>query len=226
MLEGDLRAVFGPGLRSLVVYRPVAAADRSPTPALALVDRLTADDLRACAGRIATWRDAGLRTPLLLTVQEFERSLDAFPLEFGAILSSYQVISGSDPFEGLRIDSTHLRRACERQARSHLLHLREEYLETEGRGDLVADLIVESAPALMGIIESLARLRGVATDGAVTQTSGILAPPALDHDAFEHVVALANGRRLSADQARHLFPRYLDALERLVRDIDEWSPRG
>jgi hypothetical protein len=205
----------------------VAAGDRTPpTPTLALVDRLTADDLRACAGRISTWRDAGLHTPLLLAVQEFERSLDAFPLEFGAILSSYQVISGSDPFEGLRIDSTHLRRACERQARSHLLHLREDYLETEGRGDLIADLIVESAPALLGIVESLVRLRDVTAGGDRTQVKEILAPPALDHDVFESVVALAKGRRPSADHARHLFPRYLEALERLVRDIDEWSPRG
>ena len=91
---------------------------------------------------MAAWHDAGLATPLLLAAHEFGRSLDAFPLEFGAILADHVVVAGSDPFDGLRVDAADLRRACEVQARSHLLHLREGYLETRGRGDALADLIV------------------------------------------------------------------------------------
>ena len=56
-------------------------------------------------------------------------SLDAFPLEFGAILADHAVVSGASPFDGLTVDAADLRRACEVQARSHLLHLREGYIE-------------------------------------------------------------------------------------------------
>src|SRR5262245_60982900 len=91
-LERDLRAIFGDRLRSLVQFRALDERADPPTPTLAVVDRLAADDLRACAGRIASWHDQGLATPLLLASHEFERSLDAFPFEFGAILADYRVV--------------------------------------------------------------------------------------------------------------------------------------
>jgi hypothetical protein len=219
-----LRAVFGERLQSLVAYRPVADSSRSAAPTLAVVDGLTAEDLRACAPRVRGWRDVGLRAPLLLAVDEFARSLDTFPLEFGAILTDYHVVAGPDPFEGLLVDRTHLRRACERQARSHLLHLREGYLETEGGGDAVAELILESAAPLAGIIGSLARLRGIEVGDHEAAALEIEAALGLDSGALGRVVALIGGRALSADHARHLFPRYLDALERLVRYVDQWTP--
>ena len=119
---------------------------------LAIVDTLSAGDLRACAGRMAAWHEAGLAAPLLVAAHEFARSLDAFPFEFGAILADHAVVSGASPFDGLSVDPADLRRACEVQARSHLLHLREGYLETRGRADALAVLIVRSAPACAALI--------------------------------------------------------------------------
>src|SRR6185295_16401084 len=91
----------------------------------------------------------------------FERSLDAFPLEFGAIIADHAVVAGRDPFEGLAIEPADLRRACEVQARSHLLHLREGFLETQGRGDAIAVLVVRSAAPFAALLGSLARLQGL-----------------------------------------------------------------
>src|SRR5688572_32870501 len=103
-LDRDLKAVFGARLRSIVAYGDAGGSDRAPTPTLAIVDGLTADDLRACADRVAAWHDAGLATPLVLGTREFGRSPDAFPYEFGAILADHVVVSGENPFEGLRLD--------------------------------------------------------------------------------------------------------------------------
>src|SRR6185295_230749 len=88
-LDADLRSVFGGRLRSLVAYRDAGATTQAPTPTLAIVDQLTTDDLRACAGRVQSWHDAGLATPLILRRDEFGRSLDAFPYEFGAIVADH-----------------------------------------------------------------------------------------------------------------------------------------
>src|SRR5439155_16909943 len=118
------------------------------------------DDLRACAGRVKGWHDAGLATPLVLAGHEFDRSLDVFPLEFGAILADHTIVSGANPFEQLTVDAADLRRAVEVQARSHLLHLREGYLETRGRDDALSDLIVKSARPFAALLVSLARLEG------------------------------------------------------------------
>lgn len=204
-LERELGEIFGGRLRSLVVYAP--AASGAPTPALAVVDGLSVDDLRACAARAAGWHDRELATPLVLEAGEFARSLDAFPLEFGAILAEHVVVAGVNPFDGCRVDPNDLRRACEVQARSHLLHLREGFIETEGRGDAIAALIVRSAPPLAALIASVHRLNGAG----------------LDDPVLARVARLSAASPLSADEARQLFPAYLGAIEALTRRIDQWS---
>ena len=191
-----------------------------------MVDELSASDLRACAALTASWHERGLATPLMVATHEFGRSLDAFPLEFGAIIADHVVVAGANPFETLRVDPLDVRRACEVQARSHLLHLREGYLETRGRADALAVLIVESAPAFASLITSLARLeRPVGDDNAAAarhaeRTLGV--PPG----SIGAIVALVGVDEIPSVQAEQLFPPYLDAVERLVHYVDGWSKRG
>jgi hypothetical protein len=206
-LTRDLEAIFGARLRSLVAY---AAADQEPgglEPTLAVVDDLSPDDLRACADRVKTWHDAGLATPLLLGAPEFARSLDAFPFEFGAILGDHVVVRGADPFEGLRVNAEDFRRACEIQARSHLLHLREAYIETEGRSDALADLIARSAAPLAALLRNVERLKAAGPSDAV----------------LARVARIHARNPLPADEARRIFPEYLRAVEHLTNAIDRWS---
>ena len=222
-LERDLRSTFGDRLLSLVAYRPAIETGRALVPTLAIVDRLTTADLDACSVRVAAWQDAGLATPLLLTYEEFGRSLDVFPLEFGAILAEHVVVSGPSPFEGLHVDQAHLRHACEVQARSHLLHLREGYMETGGRGDAIADLIARSAEPLAALLKSVARLQGIDVPDIETTAGEIERALGLSGRTLSIVVALGLGRSLTTDEARRLLPAYLDAAERLTRFVDRWS---
>lgn len=208
-LDRELRDIFGSRLHSLVAYTAADASEAAPTPTLAIVDNLTADDLRACAGRVASWHDAGVATPLLLEAQEFDRSLDVFPFEFGAILADHTLISGRNPFDGLRVDPADLRRACEVQARSHLLHLREGFIETAGRGDALVELIGRSATPLGALLRS-ARLLGHAPVNE-----------AAENQTLARVAKLRNAAALSSDEARGLFPDYLEGVERLTRAIDQ-----
>src|SRR5206468_4277409 len=114
-LQRDLSSVFGARLQSLVIYGPRARESRdgaqahhdhhdhhdshdnhdnhhrhaAPIQTMAVVDALSGDDLRACAARVSGWHDGGLATPLLVVAAELERSLDSFPLEFGAIQAEH-----------------------------------------------------------------------------------------------------------------------------------------
>jgi len=231
----DLGEIFGKRLESVVVYgfaanggaardpHAHAAADTaSEVHTLAIVDALSRADLEACAKLVPRWHDAGLATPLLLEAREFERSLDAFPLEFGAILADHALVSGRNPFEGLTIDSSDLRRACEVQARSHLLHLREGFLETRGRGDALSVLIVRSAAPFAALLKSIARLEGAEAHDA--SAAGRHAERRLDvaGGIVTDVVALARVSEISSEEALKIFPRYLDAVERLVAYVDGW----
>jgi hypothetical protein len=234
-LERELREVFGSRVQSLVVYglhtheaehSHAAHGHGHDEPALVhtltVVDSVGPDDLRACTTRLGSWHDAGLATPLVLAADEFARSLDAFPFEFSAILADHALVFGKSPFEGLQIDEADLRRACEVQARGHLVHLRQGYMETRGRGDALALLIVRSAPAWASLLQHVARLQGLSThdraaagrhiERALNLTSGV-----------EDIAKLVGVREISSADAERLFPAYLDAAERLTKYVDRWS---
>lgn len=204
-LDNELRAIFGPRIHSLMVHGANGRQD-TPVATLAVVETLTAADLRRCAASVAGWHDRGLATPLIVGRDEFARSLDAFPFEFGAILADHEVISGADPFSGLAVDPSDLRRACEVQARSHLLHLREAYIETLGRSDAVAALVARSAPPLVALLKNVA----------------LLHPPPAESSVLARVCELSPAGTISADEADRLFPTYLVAVEQLVTGLDQW----
>ena len=242
-LERDLRGIFGARLQSLSIYgtprhahgehdahgahthaaHAVPGHDHPPTTTLAVVESMTHEDLRGCAGRIATWHDAGLATPLLIAAREFERSLDAFPLEFGAIVANHIVVAGGSPFASLKVDPADVRRACEVQARSHLLHLREGYLETRGRADALSVLIVQSAGAFAALVASVARLEGHASDDPAAAARHVERLLNLPGGPVTEVAKLVGVQEISSGDAERLFAPYLDAVERLVNYVDGWN---
>jgi hypothetical protein len=205
-IDRDLREMFGDRLRSVVAYAVTDRVPGTPQPMLVIVEALTPADLRDCAARVVRWQESGIATPLFLETAEFPRSLDVFPFEFGAIIADHVIVSGENPFGGLQIDQEDLRRACEVQARSHLLHLREGYIETQGRSDALAALITRSSGPLSALLRSVARLKGRQfADGVLGQ------------------IANLHSQELSSDTARRLFPEYLSAVEHLTNEIDRWG---
>ena len=239
-LERDLRSIFGGRLHSFVVYGLRAQASqgdshgshaahaahqtaRAATHTLAVVETLSIEDLRACSARVTAWHEEGLATPLVLAAHEFSQSLDAFPFEFGAILADHALVSGRNPFDGLKVETGDLRRACEVQARGHWLHLREGYLETRGRADALSVLIVESAPAFAALLTSVAQLDRVAAGDLGTAARHLERRLSLPSTASE-IAALAGVHEIPSAEAERLFAPYLETVERLVAYIDRWKP--
>ena len=235
MLERELRGVFGSRLQSLVIYGQRAHASTGAhaahghgheaplTRTMAVVDSMTAEDLRACAGHVETWHDAGLATPLLFAAYEFEQSLDVFPLEFGAILADHTLVAGANPFATLAVDPADVRRACELQARSHRLHLREGFLETRGRAGAVALLIVQSAAAFAALVTSIARLEGHDRDDVAAASRHIERSLGLPAGTVTAVTDLVGVHEVSSADAERLFGPYFDAVDRLVQYVDGWK---
>ena len=234
-LQSDLQEIFGTRFESLVLYgthvhATAGAPPRAPVHTLALVASLTYADLTACASRMRDWAGAGLAAPLLLRADEFAASLDAFPLEYGAIIAHHQVLHGSDPFAGISVDPEDVRRACEVQAKSHLLHLREGFLETGGRGEAVARLIQGSIGSFTTLLINLATLDGDG-DGSVATSPDALARYAesyvkISGALITRLLGLASSPAPSADEAIQLYPPYLDASDTLARFVDRWKERS
>ena len=220
----DLRTIFGARLHALVAYGLVSTnLDGSYLRTLGLVERVTFEDLARAVPLAAEWLRRGLAVPLLLSRHEFERTLDVFPLEYGNLIASHVVIAGDDPFATVRVADADRRRGCELQAKSHLIHLREGFLETQGDPKHVVRLIASSAPAFRTLLTNLARLeigdqsdRGLDSNALATieQSIGVPAPLIAE-------ILASTGMSTIADPTA-LLARYIDASERIWRYVDGW----
>jgi hypothetical protein len=215
-MAADLQRVFGSRFVGLAAYGQNAS--------VGFVDALAADDLQAMRSLVETWHRDGLATPLVMTVDELNRSLDAFPLEYQAMIDTHVVIAGRMPFAAVQIDAADLRRACEAQARSHLIHLRQGWLESGSHESHLADLVVRSAAPFRALLANVARLSGAPHDTFddlnrfAEQTIGM--PVGIARDVLD-----LNAHPEHGHQVRARLGDYLAAAERLWNFIDTWHAR-
>ena len=215
LLADDLRAIFGDRFVALVAYdyrRSVVFA-RS----------IAVQDLAAAARHADGWASRlTLEVPLMLTPDEFRRSLDTFPVEYGAILRRHVVIAGTPPFEGVSVAEADLRRALEVLAKGHVLHLRAGAINTGGRAARGRDLIAASIDPFRAILASAARLHGqeLETDDELAAFAGT----ALDipADTVRGILAIDDAGDFDPSA---VMPPYLDAAERVWAALDKWRDR-
>jgi hypothetical protein len=222
-LAADLQRVFGNRLHSVCAYG-AASGSEADIRSIALVDRLDFDDLAACVPLARNWGKLGLAVPLLLERDEFTRTLDVFPLEYGEIIASHTVVLGDNPFEGLAVPDVDRRRACELQAKSHLIHLREGFLETGGDPRRVSALIGASAEGFRRLLANIVAL--VAPAGA--DADDHLPENAEDHIGVpaeltrEVLAGSGSGPSTIADPTA-LLAHYIGAVERVWEFVDGWK---
>lgn len=226
-LAGDLQAVFGDRLHAVVIYgahaRPHTRPVHAPIQTCALIEDISYGDLSACAERAPAWRAMGLEMPLLLPAREFERSLDVFPIEYGDILEHHVPVHGTDPFKAHAVVEDDLRRACEVQARGHVIHLREGFLLAAHDADAIARLVTASAGPFAALMDAFTRV----THGPRPATPDMLAAHAervagLSATLIERLLAIEEDDRLSPDDATQLYPPYIDLMHSLVAFVDTW----
>jgi hypothetical protein len=223
-LAAELGRVFAARLQSVAAYgldAPAAAPRLLHT--LALVDRLAFGDLAACAPLAAGWRRRSLAVPLILERDEFLRTLDVFPLEYGDIIANHVLVSGADHFVAARISPVVVRRACELSAKSHLIHLREAFMETGADQQAIGRLIAASAPAFRALLRNIARLADD-NDSDIAETAerqiGIPAP------VVREVLSAGAGMQSTIAEPTALLSRYIGAAERVWEYVDTCRARA
>lgn len=218
-LVADVTRLFGTRLEAVVAY---GRDRRGGQHSLVLVTSLTVDDLQALALAAAGWRDAGIATPLVLPRDEFARSLDAFPLEYGEIIQTHTVLVGTDPFEGMQVALEDIRRAVEVRLSSHLVHLRENFIEGGGRLKAVEALVRAAAPEFASLLRRVAQLdaQSPADDRALAAWAHTRL--GLDVRTLGDILALASDDAAPVEGVR-LYPEYLAVATRLRQLVDQWS---
>jgi hypothetical protein len=215
-LAADLTRVLGPRLVSVVAY--------SPTRAAAFADRLTADDLQGLAPLVDRWHQEGLETPLLMTPEEFRRSLDAFPLEYEAMLNRHVVIAGTPPFADVHPSEADLRRACEVQAQSFLIHLRQGWLQAADHHEEQETMLIQSAAPLRALLVNVARLHNVRVEDDAALVAFGEQHVGLPAETLRAILALELHPEQSVVllSAPEFMNAYLLAAETLWAFVDKW----
>ena len=222
-LARDLDEVFGTRLQALVAYG--GSHGDGSVHSCAIVDTLKFQDLVKCLPFTGRWHQRRIAVPLMLEATELERTLDIFPLEYAAIIADHVVVRGADPFAGVVIPMEDVRRATEAQAKSHLIHLREAYLETHGEATRIAQLVSASAGPFRALLTNIGRLLGlqVTDDEALAKMAETELK--LPRGVVRDVLASSAAGASTITDPGHLFGQYVEAAGDVWTFVDGWTSK-
>ena len=224
-LVTQLHAAYGARLRSVVLYGSAAAGEQhagSDHNVLLLLDRVDTANLAAASAAARAWRDAGNPPPMTMTVDEWRRSADVFPMEYADILERHRVLHGTAPFADISVSPGNLRLQLEQQVMGKLLQLRQGALIAGTDARRQAELIGASLSTMMVLFRAVVRLHGEQPpddNAALAERVGALA--GFDAAPFVRAVRHVRGADvLGGAQATVVLRGYLAGIEQLDAYLD------
>lgn len=225
-LVTHLQSAQGDNLVSVIVHGSAIAAPgnpkRSDYQTLIVTRSLAANDLRRLRPVIRWWTGAGYEMPVFFTVEEFDNSLDVFPIEFRQMKRAYRVLYGQDLLANREASKEHLRWQTELELRGKLLRLRSLALPaSESTRDLV-NLMTESVVSFVRFLRPIPEMSGeepplgrLATARRVGELLNVDTAPLV------RVLQLRDEpRELMEIEVQDLFASYLDCLTRVIEAVD------
>jgi hypothetical protein len=157
------------------------------------------------------------KTPItikIFTKEELLNSLDVFPIEFLNLKESRVLLLGKDVLEDIKIDQQNLRHECEFYLRTHILKLREGFIQPK-RNE--AQLIRESLPFLLSIFKYLLLLLKQKIPKEKSEIVLHLAHKIdFNKDVFYRIIG-----NLDSNKLGNYFEKYLTELEKIVKKVDK-----
>src|SRR5215212_3150244 len=173
-LVTQLRAAYKERLASVVLYGSAAGGDHIPNRSdynvvvlLESIDSTQLDGTSAVAASAVAraWREAGNPPPMTMSLEEWRRSADIFPMEYADILERNRVLHGPPPFDGISVAPADLRLQLEQQVMGKLLQLRQGALLAGTDGKRQAELVAASLSTMMVLFRAVLRLHGERPEG-------------------------------------------------------------
>ncbi len=159
-----IKELFQDDLQSIILYGSATTEDFIPKQSdlnfLVVLSPEGMKKLSAVQSSIQGWQKQKVSIPLFLTQDYIQASLDVFPIEFLNMQNAYEVIQGDDVLSSLKFKKTDLRLQCERELKGKLLHLRQSFIQTQGKAELLKQLIADSVVTFTSIFAGLLQLKG------------------------------------------------------------------
>ena len=104
----DCKKIFGDDLVSIILYGSAAEGNYRPGKSdinfLVVLTEDGIDALDRALKKTGKWRKRNIATPLFLSGQYIQTSVDAYPLEYLNFQRHYQVVFGRDVLRDLMVD--------------------------------------------------------------------------------------------------------------------------
>lgn len=227
-LVTQLKQVHGSALRAVVLYGSAASDEQvagSDQNVLVIVERLALETLRTLAQTTRAWQEAKNPPPLTLTVDEWLRSADIFPLEYADILERHKVLHGSLPLDGIKVQLADLRLQTEHEAMGKLLRLRRGVMTAGTDSKRQSELLKDSFSSLLVIFRGVLRLHAHTPPRDAVQVARAVATQCgFDAAPFERVAALVRGTALPERDTETVLAGYVAGMESLVTYLDRFIP--
>lgn len=226
-ITADYNNIFGDNLTAIILYGSAALGEyqykKSDINFLIVLTDNGILNIKKCVPLISKWQKRKVTTPLFLTKDYIQSSLDSFPIEFLGIKLNHQIVYGEDIFEQVEIKNEHLRLQCEREMKGKLLHLREGFLNTANHPRQLKLLISKSIATFATIFMALLTLKNEAIPGSrkeiLNKTAELFE---LDKTIFEELIHIRSGqKKLSKPELQQLVERYIQEISKLSIIVDK-----
>jgi predicted nucleotidyltransferase len=222
----DYKSLFGTDLVSIILFGSGARGDYIPGVSdlnfLIVLTEEAISGLGRSFDLLRKWRKRRVATPLFLTQHYITRSLDSFPLEFWDMQRFHQIVYGQDVLKSLTIRRSDLRLQCEREVKGKLLHLRQNYLNSDGKTWRLQSLLSFSVSGFATIFNALLFLKDESPEN---HRQDIFLKTArafeLNADVFDQVLAIRQ-KKLKPKKAQllHLTEAYIEEIRKLAEKVD------
>ena len=225
----DIKSIFKDDLISIVLYGSAARGDyfakKSDINFLVVLTDSAINRISDTFNYIKKWTKSNISIPLFLTEHYIATSVDAFPIEFLNLKLHHKLLFGKDILSSLEIPDMPLRLKCEEQIKSKLLHLRQNFLLTQGKKVPMRQLLIQTIPTLASIFMGLIILKKADVPDSKEQ---ILINTAhlygLNEAVLQQVLDVRMASiKLSQNEIKFLLHSYIDELARLSDIIDQWK---
>ncbi len=221
-----INKAFGAKVVSVILYGSGAdgdyVKDYSDLNVLCVLSQLTSAELSVAGGIFRFWREKGNPAPLLMSLEEVQRSTDAFPIEFHDMQANRKVLAGQDVIASLVVSDTNYRTQIEHELRAKMLRLRQKAAGVWDDDDLLGRLMVDSSATFLVLARHALTVCGHPVEWrkrpAIEQMKIQFG---VDPEPFLTLMDLREGLTKKLPMAAtQLFERYLKQIQILVDAVD------
>jgi hypothetical protein len=230
-LVEKLQEAAGANLESVTLYGSAARGDyheaHSDLNVLCTMRSLGVEELALVAPVVKWWcKDHREPAPLFFTPEELGQSSDVFAIELLDMQESHRVLYGPDVVTGISVPMNLHRVQVERDLRLMLLKLRQHFLHEAKNQKELAGIFAKSVSGMLTLLRHTLIAFGEKPQAETRELfARIAAITSASAGALEAAVEYRDTRKLRGDIFA-LYGAYLQALEKVVRALDQQVPKG